>query len=388
MAKSSIVSSVLLVLELLFVVSYAQNVKICKTPRNQEGECKLITKCQSLFSILQNRPITSEGADFLRQSHCGFEGSLPKVCCPLKTDVGTTQAPTVDYGTARPADSSLLPSTEDCGIGSTADRIYGGNATDLDEFPWMALIEYERERGRSGFYCGGVLINKRYILTAAHCVKGKDLPRSWKLSSVRLGEYNTETDSDCVSLQNGKQRCAPPPVNVLVEEAIAHEQYNPYDVNQYNDIALLRLAREVKYTGFVRPICLPKTSLDQSRDYTGTKLTVSGWGKTEKRSESNIKLKLDVPVKTNSDCSRTYRQAGVTVNNGQLCAGGEKGKDSCRGDSGGPLMKLSPDAEYQLNWFVIGVVSFGPSPCGMEGWPGVYTKVANYVPWIVSKLRP
>lgn len=97
---------------------------------------------------------------------------------------------------------------------------------------------------------------------------------------------------------------------------------------------------------------------------------------------------FQVPVRANSECSTTYRQAGVVVNSGQLCAGGEKGKDSCRGDSGGPLMAINVDETSQLNWFVIGVVSFGPSPCGMENWPGVYTKVANYVPWIVSKMRP
>lgn len=75
-------------------------------------------------------------------------------------------------------------------------------------------------------------------------------------------------------------------------------------------------------------------------------------------------------------------------NNAQLCAGGEKGKDSCRGDSGGPLMNLGQSENGEIVWYSVGVVSFGPSPCGLEEWPGVYTKVANYVHWIVSKLRP
>ncbi|XP_050504927.1 serine protease easter [Diabrotica virgifera virgifera] len=370
----------------LWTLCIAQT-EYCMTPRQEGGDCKIITQCPSLFKILKNRPIRSEDADYLRKSQCGFEGTLPKVCCALQETVQTTTQRQVDYDTPKPADSPLLPSKEDCGIGSIPDKIYGGNTTDLDEFPWMALLDYEKDNGNHGFYCGGVLINSRYILTAAHCVKGKDLPRNWKLVGVRLGEYNLETDTDCVQTVSG-QKCAPPPVNVAVEEQIAHEQYKPYDQNQYHDIALLRLARNVKITGFVRPICLPKTADDQSKNYTGKKLTVAGWGKTETRSESNIKLKLDVPVKANTECSRTYRQAGVQVNNGQLCAGGEKGKDSCRGDSGGPLMAYAADEEFQLNWFIIGVVSFGPSPCGMENWPGVYTKVANYVPWIVSKLRP
>lgn len=49
-------------------------------------------------------------------------------------------------------------------------------------------------------------------------------------------------------------------------------------------------------------------------------------------------------------------------------------------------MDVTPEGE--ANWYSIGVVSFGPSPCGMQNWPGVYTKVANYMPWIVGKLKP
>lgn len=65
--------------------------------------------------------------------------------------------------------------------------------------------------------------------------------------SVRLGEYDTETDRDCVN--NGfTTECSDPTVNVPVEERIAHENYNPTDTNQFHDIALLRLSRDVKFT--------------------------------------------------------------------------------------------------------------------------------------------
>lgn len=67
-------------------------------------------------------------------------------------------------------------------------------------------------------------------------------------ASVRLGEYNTATDIDCIN--NGlDEDCAPPPVNIAVQETIVHESYNPDDINQYHDIALLRLRRNVKFSG-------------------------------------------------------------------------------------------------------------------------------------------
>lgn len=97
---------------------------------------------------------------------------------------------------------------------------------------------------------------------------------------------------------------------------------------------------------------------------------------------------LQVPVKANADCSPKYKQAGVRLGNGQLCAGGEKGKDSCRGDSGGALMTIEANKRGGSSWYAAGVVSFGPSPCGTPGWPGIYTKVENYVDWIKSNMKP
>lgn len=77
------------------------------------------------------------------------------------------------------------------------------------------------------------------------------------------------------------------------------------------------------------------------------------------------------------ECNNVYRNQGVRLTNKQICAGGQPGKDSCRGDSGGPIM-----AHYRRNsthayYYLAGVVSYGPSPCGLTGWPGVYTVSAT-----------
>jgi len=116
-------------------------------------------------------------------------------------------------------------------------------------------------------------------------------------------------------------------------------------------------------------------------------LQVAGWGKTESRSSSNVKLKLSLPLVDQDQCNQVYGNVSVQLGYGQICAGGQRGKDSCRGDSGGPLMTVEALPDGSGRWSVVGVVSFGPSPCGMPGWPGVYTKVQDFVPWILSKLR-
>ncbi|KAF5289870.1 hypothetical protein FQR65_LT02004 [Abscondita terminalis] len=332
----------------------------CRTPDEKIGACIPIRNCPNLYSILEQSIINPDDIEFLRQSQCGHTGSQPKVCCASSPEELINQ---------------LLPTTDQCGR-ILSQRIVGGERAALDEFQWMALLQYQKRKSTGrGFHCGGALISDRYVLTAAHCIL--NIPKGWKLVSVRLGEHNLETEQDC------QEYCADPPINVPVQELIPHEKYDVNSIHRYHDIALLRLQRKIDYTDYIFPVCLP---LNLNIDYTGLNMTVAGWGRTENRSQSAFKLKLDVPVKPQSECINTYQKAKVNLRDGQICAGGVKGKDSCTGDSGGPLMYADyskPDANY----YITGVVSFGPSNCGVAGWPGVYTKVSDYVPWILSKMK-
>lgn len=87
-----------------------------------------------------------------------------------------------------------------------------------------------------------------------------------------------------------------------------------------------------------------------------------------------------------SECAKVFNRVSREIIDNQMCAGGNAGEDSCRGDSGGALM--GEQLGTSNNWFAVGVVSYGPSPCGTPGWPGVYTRVGAYVDWILSKVRP
>lgn len=89
---------------------------------------------------------------------------------------------------------------------------------------------------------------------------------------------------------------------------------------------------------------------------------------------------------SNRDCSEKIRKSQTRITENQLCAGGERGKDACKGDSGGPLMAVFRDGPLKGQWYQEGIVSKGIG-CG-AGYPGIYTRVARFFDWILNNLRP
>lgn len=142
----------------------------------------------------------------------------------------------------------------------------------------------------------------------------------------------------------------------------------------------MKLRKKAPESHFIRTICLPGP-YDSTKD--GNKLVVAGWGQTEHSRSSPVKLKLFVPKAPLTQCSARFKTAKVSLGNKQICAGGEAHKDSCKGDSGGPLMTTYKDNQAQ--WYIEGIVSFG-AKCGSAGWPGVYTKVSEYINWIQNNV--
>lgn len=337
----------------------------CTNPKGQSGRCIYFRECQPLLQIYSKPIISPDESRFVENSRCGLTADRkPLVCCAG----ANTTPPRVGGG------QYTLPKPPQCGV-DFQDRIVGGQRTGLDEFPWTGLIEYRKPNGRSGFHCGASLINSRYVVTAGHCIKA--IPRGWEVIGVRLGEWDLDSPVDCSEADN----CADAPINMAIERIIVHEDYNPQNKAQYNDIALIRFTRDVQFSSFVSPVCLPIENAQRSKNNVGTRGVATGWGRTETASASNVKLKVELEIQDLQSCANTYRPSGVILKDTQICAGGVRGQDTCSGDSGGPLTKLD-----RANNYLYGIVSFGPNKCGTKGVPGVYTNVAKYVDWIERNI--
>ncbi|KAF9801681.1 hypothetical protein SFRURICE_018238 [Spodoptera frugiperda] len=252
-----------------------------------------------------------------------------------------------------------------CGERNEASRIVGGVETAVNEFPWVARLSLNNK-----FYCGASLINDRYVLTAAHCVK----TFMWFMIKVTLGEHNR-----C----NTTHR----PVTRFVVELVSH---NFSFATFRDDIAVLKLNEPVQVTDTVKPVCLPKSDgsnlpklwpILTDKTYEGVKAMAAGWGTVaEGKNHSCYLQEVDLPILSNEAC-KNANYTSQMIGDGMLCAGyPEIGKkDTCQGDSGGPLSAERNDKRHEQ----LGVVSWGIG-CGRPGYPGVYTRVTKYVDWIRS----
>jgi len=340
----------------------------CVTPKGVNGYCVHLLQCASLVALVQN----PADHNYLVSSRCSGSGENVTACCPateLKADVNH-----IGFR------DSLLPSREICGQQS-AKRIFNGLITRIDEFPWTAQLWYVNSKNEEVTACAGTLINPDHVITAAHCVNSLFLGNS-RLEKVRLGEWNTSSVYDC----NEAGDCANPVEDIPISQVFEHENYVPLSPSKENDIAVIRLARKVSYSDFIRPICLPTGSL-VNKNFEGVNLTAAGWGRTETAAKSDVKLKVTLRGVDSPYCRLVYQLLQVAVGPRHLCAGGEHGSDTCRGDSGGPLMGFEENDQSEQFWYLAGVASFGPQECGTEGLPGVYVRVNQLTDWIISKLQ-
>lgn len=228
--------------------------------------------------------------------------------------------------------------------------IIGGVEATPGAWPFMvAILSANVTPLFNGQFCGGALISKGWVVSAAHCfvdVAAEDI-------QVGVNLHNLSTDSGEI---------------INVTQIISHPDYNA-DTND-NDIALLRLASD-STTG------TPISVISDSIDIENFNATAIGWGLTvdgDDNSASEVLRQVTMPIVSNSVCN-TALSGGITAN--MVCAGlAQGGKDACQGDSGGPLIVSSGGTNK-----LVGVTSFGIG-CGQPNSYGVWARTSRYASFI------
>jgi len=233
-------------------------------------------------------------------------------------------------------------------------RIVGGVNITIEVAPYQAsllhgLVEYLH-------ICGGAIISKNFVITAAHCM------------IYPIQEYIVRVGSTA-SLEGGDVH--------EISRFLIHPQFNR-NLLDY-DVSLLQLKTSIEidnWTKKVIPLPLFGEVLPE-----GTAVVVSGWGLTQNPTESNLYLRAVIlNIMNQQECNRQYaNEGGITIR--MVCASAAN-KDSCNGDSGGPVRRLSDGK-------LVGLVSFGPNDqsCANSDYFGVYTRLAAVRPWIYVNAR-
>ncbi|CAG0886147.1 unnamed protein product [Cyprideis torosa] len=327
----------------------------CKTVRNNEGLCYNIEVCpllQRVASILKNdqtaRELRETLSRVLQKSVCGYDESLPLVCCPKD---GIIEPPAAKH-----------EFVDRCVSGSYHGKIVGGSPAEVGSWPWAATLGID-DGGLIVEKCGGTLIADGWILTAAHCV----------VKETVLGDH------DIFNLTDVRHIDYPP------KRVIPHPQYRIPE-SRSNDIALIEFDNSQGYTDAIFPACLPFELTGTLEGHTPFAI---GWGTVGfKQPQSDVLREVQLTVISNSVCEgifKRFKDASITEQH--LCAY-QEGKDTCQGDSGGGLFLpiVDPEDPGRLEFQVIGVVSFG-FRCGVSGFPGVYTRVTEYLDWIEQHIN-
>merc|ERR1719334_291622 len=224
-----------------------------------------------------------------------------------------------------------------CGI-SPSSRIIGGSQAAPGAWPWMISLKRPSDSGRFWFHiCGGSVISPYWILTAAHCLKGKEI------SKIRVvtGEFDFKTKD-------------PNEETHEVDKIIVHEKYPPY-----SDVGLIKLKTPTK----AHPVCLPPAN----SDFEGAEnCVVTGWGIDEDR---HMPKKMKQAISSIWHYAECKRQ--LAINKFSNYCFGNDDLGTCINDSGGPLMCRSSSGGSGGgggggsggSWSLVGLTSFGHYDC-------------------------
>uniref|UniRef100_E2J798 Salivary trypsin n=1 Tax=Triatoma matogrossensis TaxID=162370 RepID=E2J798_9HEMI len=247
-----------------------------------------------------------------------------------------------------------------CGVANKEDqRIVGGEEAKRNEYPMIAELSIKGKH-----FCGGTIITKRHVVTAAHCAffekTLKPVPKH--VIDVYVGIHEVRGER---AFQGGQK--------FGIEELITHPKY--HFKNKDHDVAVIFLDDEINFNPHnVGPACLPVGN----EKIIGDKLKVLGWGhiRNSGRKETPVLMKVNIKAATHDECTRIYKNYNIKTN---ICIN-TRNRDACQGDSGGPL--LWRDSETN-RYVLVASTSYGRK-CGMTA--AVNANIIYFLPWIQSAV--
>lgn len=231
--------------------------------------------------------------------------------------------------------ASLLP----------GDCITGGNEAKAHSRPYMASLQLGGKH-----QCGGFLISSQWLMSAAHCFQDDTAFK------VVLGAHSLSEPEDT------KQ----------IFDIAAYYQHPDFNSQNYdNDIVLVKLSQPVTETAAVKPVKFQQAKGNDPE--TDGAVDTTGWGANYLGKRLDKLQELNIDILPRWKCN-TY---GVAFTSNMFCSGKPR-KDTCDGDSGGPLL---------YNGVVVGITSNGGRSCGSSRKPGLYTIISHYSTWITSTME-
>lgn len=250
---------------------------------------------------------------------------------------------------------------KECGTLKTQEgRIDGQHDERRVSAPWMALLYV---RGR--YLCSGSLIDRHWVVTAAHCFHGHPTPNIEHVSIRLGGAYNgLITEQSEIVAQT--------------EEIYEHENFDPSTFD--NDIALVKLVSPIRsYNDHIKPICLANDTKYRDLMTPGAIGRVTGWATSKKWGITAYHInEKNIPFVGFNTCKQHFRRNGLTFTKNMFCAKRPgDAVDACLSDGGGPYSIKDGTGR----WYLTGIVSWGQR-CDTAGQFSVYTRYSKYHMWI------